>query len=88
MNGLGGRAEAIFLAAPDGVSEEGNLPVAKTKDTVSGRRDFLKRATVGAPALAAATVAGSGEAEAAEAKTELGYSKTPHVKAYLDSCRF
>jgi len=27
-------------------------------------------------------------ATAAEVKTELGYSETPHVKAYLDSCRF
>ncbi len=62
--------------------------MAKSEDKVSGRRDFLKLATVGAPAAAAAAVAGSGEALAAEVKTELGYSETPHVKAYLDSCRF
>lgn len=62
--------------------------MAKSKDTVSGRRDFLKLATVGAPAVAAAAIAGSGEAEAATTKTELGYSETAHVKAYLESCRF
>ena len=62
--------------------------MAKSEDKVSGRRDFLKLATVGAPVAAAAAVAGSGEAMAAEVKTELGYSETPHVKAYLDSCRF
>lgn len=62
--------------------------MANSEDKVSGRRDFLKLATVGAPIAAAAAVAGSGEALAAEVKTELGYSKTKHVKAYLDSCRF
>jgi len=63
--------------------------VSKTKEdeAVSGRRNFLKLATVGAPAAVAATVATGGQALAAE-PTELGYSETPHVKAYLDSCRF
>lgn len=60
--------------------------MAKPKE-VSGRRDFLKLATVGAPVVAAATLAGT-ESEAAAPKTELGYSETAHVKAYLDSCRF
>ncbi len=54
---------------------------------VSGRRNFLKLAAVGAPAAAAATVATGGQARAAE-PTELGYTETPHVKAYLESCRF
>lgn len=63
--------------------------MSKTKDdvAVSGRRDFLKLATLGVPAAAAATVATGGQALAAE-PTELGYTETPHVKAYLDSCRF
>jgi len=63
--------------------------VSRTQDdkAVSGRRDFLKLATLGAPAAAAATVATGGQALAAE-PTELGYTETPHVKAYLDSCRF
>ena len=59
----------------------------KEDESVRGRRDFLKLATVGAPAAAAATVATGGQALAAE-PTELGYTETPHVKAYLDSCRF
>lgn len=53
----------------------------------NGRRDFLKLATLGAPVAAVAAAANGGEAIAA-APTELGYSETPHVKAYLDSCRF
>lgn len=63
--------------------------MSRTQDdkAVSGRRDFLKLATLGAPAAAAATVATGGQALAAE-PTELGYTETPHVKAYLDSCRF
>jgi hypothetical protein len=77
-----------FLCRPTGRTEREGRTVAKSDDKVSGRRDFLKLATVGAPALAAAAVAGSSEAMAAEVKTELGYSETKHVKAYLDSCRF
>ena len=63
--------------------------MSRTQDdrAVKGRRDFLKLATVGAPAAAAATVATGGQALAAE-PTELGYAETPHVKAYLESCRF
>ncbi len=59
----------------------------KEDESLRGRRDFLKLATVGAPAAVAASVATGGQAIAAE-PTELGYSETPHVKAYLDSCRF
>lgn len=58
------------------------------KDAPAGRRDFLKLAALGAPAAAAASVAGAGEAAASDAPTELGYRETAHVKAYLDSCRF
>ena len=59
----------------------------KEDESLRGRRDFLKLATVGAPAAVAASVATGGQAIAAE-PTELEYSETPHVKAYLDSCRF
>ncbi len=59
----------------------------KNDEAVSGRRDFLKLATVGAPAAVAASVATGGQAVAAE-PTELGYTETAHVKAYLESCRF
>ena len=56
--------------------------------TGSGRRDFLKLAALGGPVAAAAAVTGATETKAAPAKTQLGYSETAHVKAYLDSCRF
>lgn len=63
--------------------------MAKTQETPvsDARRDFLKLATVGAPVAAAVTALGGSEAQAA-APTELGYRKTEHVKAYLESCRF
>ena len=54
----------------------------------ASRRDFLKLATVAAPAAAVASVAGSGTAEAAETPGGSGYRKTEHVQKYLDSARF
>ena len=55
----------------------------------SSRRDFLKLASTAAPAAAVASVAGTGEAEAAVADaSQAGYRKTEHVKKYLDSARF
>ena len=54
----------------------------------SSRRDFLKLATVAAPAAAAAAVTGSGTAEAAIDDSGDGYRKTEHVEKYLDSARF
>jgi len=61
--------------------------MAEIKD--EGRRGFLKLATVGAPAAAAAAVvAPTEDAEAAEAVQGEGLRKTPHVEAYLKSARF
>lgn len=57
------------------------------KGADTNRRDFLKLATVGATGAAAVAVAAPAEA-AEEVATELGYRKTEHVKAYLDSARF
>ncbi len=54
----------------------------------NSRRDFLKLATVAAPAAAAVAVAGSGTAEAAAEPGGSGYRKTEHVEKYLDSARF
>jgi len=54
----------------------------------ASRRDFLKVASVGASAAGVAALAGAKDVSAEEAATELGYRKTEHVKAYLDSCRF
>ncbi len=59
----------------------------KEKKTASSRRDFLKLATVAAPAVAVASVTGTRAAEAAEAKGS-GYRRTEHVEKYLKSARF
>lgn len=60
-----------------------------TEKTNESRRDFLKLATVGAPAAAAAAVVAPEAAEADEAKAGgEGLRKTAHVKAYLESARF
>lgn len=57
------------------------------------RRDFLKLAATGAPAVAVAAVAGGTSAEAAvpggnaDGKAA-GLRKTEHVEKYLESARF
>lgn len=56
--------------------------------TDKGRRDFLKLASVGAPAAAVAAVAAPEEAAAIETHEGKGLRETAHVKAYLDSARF
>ncbi|MEE8453378.1 MAG: twin-arginine translocation signal domain-containing protein [Limibaculum sp.] len=58
----------------------------------TSRRDFLKLASVTAPAVAVVAVTGAGTAEAAGAR-ELGsgsggYRRTEHVEKYLESARF
>lgn len=59
------------------------------KDGAS-RRDFLKFASVSAPAALAATAVGGGQAEAAEpvSNRDAVLRKTEHVKKYLASARF
>jgi hypothetical protein len=59
----------------------------KDREGRTSRRDFLRLASVGASAAGAAAITTTG-AEAEEKATELGYRKSDHVKAYLDSCRF
>ena len=54
----------------------------------TSRRDFLKLASVTAPAAAVAVVAGAETAEAAEVAGSGGYRKTEHVEKYLESARF
>ncbi|MGB3179611.1 MAG: ubiquinol-cytochrome c reductase iron-sulfur subunit N-terminal domain-containing protein [Albidovulum sp.] len=54
----------------------------------TSRRGFLKLATTAAPAVAAATVLGAGEAEAAPATKSGGLQDTAHTRAYFDSARF
>lgn len=55
----------------------------------NSRRDFLKMAAAGAPAVAVATAATTGTAEAAEPDlTSNKMQDTAHTRAYLDSARF
>ena len=59
----------------------------KTGDGTS-RRDFLKLAATGAPAIAVVT-ATAGTAEAAEAaEASGGMQDTAHTRAYYESARF
>ena len=53
-----------------------------------GRRNFLKLATVAAPATALATATGQQAAAATPEETGDGLRKTAHVNAYLESARF
>ncbi|EAQ26378.1 MULTISPECIES: ubiquinol-cytochrome c reductase iron-sulfur subunit N-terminal domain-containing protein [unclassified Roseovarius] len=55
----------------------------------SSRRDFLKLAATGAPAVAVATVVMAGTAEAAEPDlTSNEMQDTAHTRAYFESARF
>lgn len=54
----------------------------------ASRRDFLKLATVAAPAAVAAAATGAGTAEAAAPEQAGEYRRTEHVEKYLDSARF
>lgn len=58
-------------------------------DKGASRRDFLKFASVSAPAAAAVMVAAPEQAEAAtvDAKGD-GLRDTAHTRAYFDSARF
>ena len=58
-------------------------------DKATSRRDFLKLAGVGAPAVAAATLAAGASAEAAPVDpTSDRMQDTAHTRAYLASARF
>lgn len=63
--------------------------MTKKVEDGSSRRDFLKMAATGAPAVAIASLATTGTAQAAE--PDLSSDKmqdTAHTRAYLDSARF
>ncbi len=58
-----------------------------TDEKAASRRDFLKLAAAGAPAVAVTAV--SGQAAAAEIETKTaGLRKTEHVEKYLETARF
>jgi anaerobic selenocysteine-containing dehydrogenase len=54
----------------------------------NSRRDFLKLATVSAPAAVAAAALGSGAAAAETAQGESGLQDTHHTRAYFESAKF
>ncbi len=54
----------------------------------TSRRDFLKLASVTAPAVAVVAVTGAETAEAAPVEGSEGYRRTEHVEKYLESARF
>jgi hypothetical protein len=60
-----------------------------TDKATNSRRDFLKLASVSAPAAVAAVALTGTEAEAAETATKgSGLQDTAHTRAYFDSARF
>jgi hypothetical protein len=63
--------------------------MSKKEGEKANRRDFLKLASVSAPAAAAAVMTTGTQAEASEADTRPGGMKdTAHTRAYYDSARF
>jgi len=65
----------------------------KKKQVAIGRRDFFKKAGLGAGAVGAAAVGlSAGDGKAAEAtgngKGGRGYQETAHVKKYYELARF
>lgn len=60
----------------------------KTGTTDESRRNFLKLASVVAPAAVATASLGTVEAEAATVKPVSGLQDTDHTRAYYASARF
>lgn len=59
------------------------------KGETTSRRDFLKMASVSAPAaLAAAAVSGEAAQAAAPDQNASGLQDTAHTRAYIDSAKF
>ncbi|MCK4713074.1 MAG: twin-arginine translocation signal domain-containing protein [Marinosulfonomonas sp.] len=61
----------------------------KTQDDTTSRRDFLKMASVTAPAAVAAVALTGSKAEAAALEQEgSGLRDTAHTRAYFESAKF
>lgn len=61
----------------------------KEQNDQSSRRDFLKLASVSAPAAVAAVAMSGGAAQAVELDEEgTGLRDTAHIRAYYDSAQF
>ena len=60
-----------------------------SEDKAASRRDFLKLAATGVPAVAAvAATGGTAEAAGLGAASGEGLRRTEHVNRYLESARF
>ena len=64
--------------------------MSRTEDKAASRRDFLKLASVSAPAAAASVVVSGTAAEAAPDNNAkgTGLRDTAHTRAYFESARF
>ncbi len=63
--------------------------MSRTEDKAASRRDFLKLASVSAPAAAASVVVSGTSAEAATDSVKGdGLRDTAHTRAYFESARF
>ena len=63
--------------------------MSKKEEIDSGRRDFFKKAGLGAGAAAVAVTASkAGAVEAPQPKKGSGYTETDHVRKYYDLARF
>jgi hypothetical protein len=60
----------------------------KEKDGENSRRDFLKLATVAAPAAVATVTGKTADAEEIDQQSGSGMRDTAHTRAYFDSARF
>ncbi|MEM7508349.1 MAG: twin-arginine translocation pathway signal protein [Pseudomonadota bacterium] len=56
--------------------------------SATSRRNFLKLAATGAPAVAVASVAAAPAGAAEPEEHSESYRETEHVRKYLDSARF
>lgn len=62
--------------------------MSQSEKSAASRRDFLKLASVSAPAAVAAAALTGSEAEAATDVAGDGLRDTAHTRAYFDSARF
>ncbi|MDW3118710.1 ubiquinol-cytochrome c reductase iron-sulfur subunit N-terminal domain-containing protein [Roseovarius pacificus] len=63
--------------------------MSKKVEDGTSRRDFLKLAATGAPAVAVVTVSTGGQADAAQPDlSSERMQDTAHTRAYFDSARF
>lgn len=63
--------------------------MTRKNEAGSSRRDFLKLAATGAPAVAVATMVTAGDSQAAEPDlTSDRIQDTAHTRAYFESARF